>query len=65
MLFRSPAQTRRILMRQGTVKFGVPDAHVREVLEAISDLETLEGLSVRLLSVSSWTELLASHENGE
>jgi predicted transposase YdaD len=49
---------RRLLLLQGKAKFGPPDAATRAALEAITDLTQLEALGVRLISVSSWQELL-------
>ncbi len=49
---------RRILLRQGELRFGLPDMASRAALESIADLERLEGLSERVLTVASWTELL-------
>jgi hypothetical protein len=53
------AGMREILLRQGTERFGRPGAEVRSAIDAVSDVEQLERLGVRLLHVSSWDELLA------
>jgi hypothetical protein len=50
---------RKILLRMGTVKFGVPDAKTLGLLDRIADLAVLEMLGERMLIVSSWQELLA------
>jgi predicted transposase YdaD len=50
---------RRILLRQGELRFGPADAAARTTLETIADLEQLERLSECLLTASSWAELLA------
>jgi len=50
---------RRILRRLGGERFGMPDAHIEAALDAIADLERLEQLSVRVLHVKTWDELLA------
>jgi len=52
-------EARRFLRRQGTRRFGKPDAHIEAALDAIADLERLEQLSDRVLEVTSWEELLA------
>jgi hypothetical protein len=52
------AEARKLIRLMGNSRFGTPDARVRAALDRISDLETLEGLSVRLLSAASWEELL-------
>jgi predicted transposase YdaD len=49
----------RTVLRQGRERFGDADETARQEIEAISDIEVLEDLSVRLLRVSSWAELLA------
>jgi predicted transposase YdaD len=52
-------EARRILRRQGTRRFGTPDAPIDDALDAIADLERLEQLSDRILDVKTWDELLA------
>jgi hypothetical protein len=52
-------EARRIILRQGEVRFGKPDEATRQPLEAKDDLDQLERLGERLLFVSSWAELLA------
>lgn len=52
------AEARKILLRQGTKRFGSPDARTRSAIEAIADVDRLEQLTERLLDVSSWDELL-------
>lgn len=49
---------RTMLLRQGTHKFGPPDEKTLEVLDGIVDPERLEALSLRLLTVKSWQQLL-------
>ena len=49
----------RTILRQGRVRFGEADEMIRQQIEAIRDLQALEELSVRLVTVSSWAELLA------
>jgi hypothetical protein len=51
-------EARRILLLQGELKFGPPDALTRGALEAIDDLSRLEELSARFVSAASWDELL-------
>ena len=53
------AEARRLLLLQGTVRFGPPDEPTRATIEGMSSIELLEPLSIRLLEVSSWHELLA------
>lgn len=52
-------EAKAILLRQGTKRFGAPDAAAREALEAVRDLNQLERLGERLLDVTSWQDLLA------
>jgi hypothetical protein len=53
-------EARRILLRQGRIKFGEPDPSVRALIEGIDQLERLENLGDRLLWVTSWQELLVN-----
>ena len=53
------AEARRMLLLQGEIRFGSPDARARSVLEGITDVERLEALGRRLLTAASWDELLA------
>jgi hypothetical protein len=50
---------KRLLLLQGTERFGSPDEATRATIEGMSSMEQLEPLSLRLLKVSSWEELLA------
>jgi predicted transposase YdaD len=52
-------EARRILLRQGEIRFGLADAASRTMLETIAELERLERLTERVLKVSSWKELFA------
>ena len=54
-------EARRIILRLGQIRFGVPDETVKTQLDAIPQLDELERLTERLLIVSSWDELLG-HE---
>jgi predicted transposase YdaD len=51
-------EARRMILLQGTKRFGPPAADVTAALEAIDDLERLEELQLKLLDVASWPELL-------
>ena len=53
-------EARKILLRQGSKRFGPPDVRTRTAIEAITEIERLEQLTERLLDVSSWDELLAT-----
>ncbi len=54
------AEVRKLLLRQGAKKLGIPDPSTHSQIEAINDLEILEALSDRVVdgSVSTWAELL-------
>jgi predicted transposase YdaD len=52
------AQTKKLLLLQGSSRFGSPDARTRAALKDLEDLERLEDLSVRLLTASSWRDLV-------
>jgi predicted transposase YdaD len=49
----------KLLLRQGSKKFGVPSESQHTALRAITDLAHLEALVDRILDVSTWDELLA------
>lgn len=49
---------RNVLLVQGRERFGEADANVRLSVESITDLERLKRMSIKLLQVSSWQELL-------
>ena len=51
-------EARKLLLIQGSSRFGLPDARVRAALERIKDLAQLEALGVQLLTAQSWQELL-------
>jgi hypothetical protein len=53
------ASERRLILNLGRSKFGPPGRDVLEEFERIDDLDRLEALGLRLLSVTSWEELLA------
>jgi len=53
---------RRQLLRLGQAKFGPPAEETAAALNAIGDLDRLDALAERLLTVNSWNQLLASHE---
>jgi hypothetical protein len=54
------AAVQRVLLRLGTVKFGSPGPDVEAAIRAIHDLPRLERMSERLLTVSTWQDLLAA-----
>ena len=54
------AEAGKILLRQGSKRFGPPDARTRAATEGVTDINRLEQLTERLLDVSSWDELLAT-----
>jgi hypothetical protein len=55
-------EARRILYRQGAVRFHKPDAATIAAIERIRDPDQLEALCVRLVDpdVRGWNDLLAS-----
>jgi predicted transposase YdaD len=55
------AGEQRVLIRQGTKKFGTPDAATLAAIEAIRDVERLEALCERMLDsdVRDWNSLLS------
>jgi predicted transposase YdaD len=53
-------EARRILLRQGQRRFGLPDQAMVATIESTDSIDHLEGWLDRVLEVSSWEELLAS-----
>lgn len=53
-------RSHRLLLRQGRIRFGNPDAATESELTAIKDLERLERMSDAILTATSWKELLAT-----
>ena len=51
-------RARHILLLQGRKRFGEPSLEIELALRKIEDLERLDRMSLRLLDVSSWTDLL-------
>ena len=52
-------EAKKILIRQGRMRFGRLPKGTRAAIEAIDDLERLEHLCERLLTATSWADLLA------
>jgi hypothetical protein len=52
-------EARRMILRLGQIRFGPPAEDVRKAIEMIEDIDRLEQLCERVITVSSWTELLA------
>jgi predicted transposase YdaD len=52
----------RLLVRQGTKRFGEPDATTLAAIEAIRDIERLEALGLRIVDsdVHDWNNLLGA-----
>jgi predicted transposase YdaD len=52
----------RLLVRQGTKRFGEPDATTLAAIEAIRDIERLEALGLRIVDsdVHDWNSLLGA-----
>lgn len=55
---------RRFVLDLGTDKFGAPGPATASILESVSDLAVLERLHRRILTASTWAELLASERLG-
>jgi hypothetical protein len=51
---------REMLHEQGTARFGPPDPVTSAALNAIADLDRLHRMSLALLRVTTWAELLAT-----
>lgn len=46
-------------LRQGTSRFGQPDAETIATLEAVQSSEVLDRLGLRMFEAETWQELLA------
>ncbi len=57
------AEAREVLFRLGRIRFGRLVKATREKIEVIDDLSRLEQLSERLLTATSWADLLAERES--
>lgn len=51
-------QAQKMLVRQGSIRFGKPDRKTLAAIEAVGDLGRLDYLAERILQVDSWKELL-------
>ncbi|MFM9960843.1 MAG: Rpn family recombination-promoting nuclease/putative transposase [Planctomycetaceae bacterium] len=51
-------EVQTLLLKLGTHRFGPAPGNIRVAIEALSDLERLESLSVKVLDVRSWDDLL-------
>jgi hypothetical protein len=58
------AEARKILLLQGRSRFGEPTAEAIAALDALTDVQKLEELTVRLLQATSWQELLGLNGRG-
>jgi hypothetical protein len=56
-------EARRLVLRQGTKRFGEPDATTRAAIEATQDIDQLETLADRILQpgVRNWDDLLRTY----
>ena len=50
----------KLLLRQGTKRFGAPDAATLAAIEAIQDIDRLEAIGERILdpNIQDWNDLL-------
>jgi predicted transposase YdaD len=53
-------EAKKFLLFLGSDRFGTPDASISAALDAITDVERLENMGRRLLTVTNWQELLAA-----
>jgi len=51
-------EARKMLLLMGREQFGEPSAKIVALLDAVTDLDRLEALVLRLLQVKTWEELL-------
>jgi predicted transposase YdaD len=53
-------EARRLLRLLGDTRFGTPDEESARAIEAISDIDRLEHMTLRLLTATGWADLLAT-----
>ena len=53
---RRAEEARRLALRLGTRRFGAPGPNVAAALDAMTDIEALEGLADRLLTAHGWDD---------
>jgi predicted transposase YdaD len=53
-------EAQKMILRQGRQKFGLPSDAIVAVIKGVTSLERLERLFDRILTVSTWDELLAT-----
>jgi hypothetical protein len=53
-------QTQKILLQQGSDRFGPPEAETEKALRAIDDLDRLERMTRAVLKTRDWHELLST-----
>ena len=51
-------EVRKILLRQGRIRFGRPTRNVHKVLRSIINLERLERMCDRLVTATTWDEVI-------
>jgi hypothetical protein len=54
-------QAQKMLLRQGRIRFGPPDEVVTTAIRGVTDLERLDRMGERLITASSWREVLETH----
>jgi predicted transposase YdaD len=52
------AEAKKFILLQGSSRLGAPDGATKAALERLDDVQRLEELGVRLLTATSWRELL-------
>ena len=57
-------EARRLIIALGTERLGPPSVTDVRMIEAIDDVDALERLARRVLTASTWQELLASASGG-
>lgn len=51
-------EAKKLILRQGRIRFGPPDEPTTTTINGLEDLERLERMSERVLTVTTWQELL-------
>jgi predicted transposase YdaD len=52
--------TQNMLLKQGAIRFGKPSRDIKIAIKQIEDLKKLRRMVIKVLSASSWQQLLAA-----
>ena len=53
-------EAQQLLLKQGAIRFGKPSRDIKIAIKQTEDLKKLHRMEIKVLSVSSWQQLLAA-----